>query len=93
MDGRMVVGITVVGEDRQGIVATFTNFVFAKGGNIEEISQNVIQGTFGMYVEASFPEMDTASFDAELGRAGREGGGWTSTSTMPPRPRRGSPSS
>lgn len=74
MDGRMVVGITVVGEDRQGIVAAFTNFVFAKGGNIEEISQNVIQGTFGMYVEASFLEMDTASFDAELGRlAEREG--------------------
>ena len=63
---RMVVGITVVGEDRQGIVAAFTNFVFAKGGNIEEISQNVIRGTFGMYVEASFAEMDAASFDAEL---------------------------
>lgn len=63
---RMVVGITVVGEDRQGIVAAFTNFVFAKGGNIEEISQNVIRGTFGMYVEASFGEMDAAAFDAEL---------------------------
>lgn len=63
---RMVVGITVVGEDRQGIVAAFTNFVFAKGGNIEEISQNVIRGTFGMYVEASFGEMDAASFDMEL---------------------------
>lgn len=63
---RMVVGITVVGEDRQGIVAAFTNFVFAKGGNIEEISQNVIRGTFGMYVEASFGELDAASFDAEL---------------------------
>ncbi len=63
---RMVVGITVVGDDRQGIVAAFTNFVFAKGGNIEEISQNVIRGTFGMYVEASFGEMDTASFDADL---------------------------
>ena len=63
---RMVVGITVVGDDRQGIVAAFTNFVFAKGGNIEEISQNVIRGTFGMYVEASFEEMDTASFNADL---------------------------
>lgn len=63
---RMVVGITVVGDDRQGIVAAFTNFVFAKGGNIEEISQNVIRGTFGMYVEASFGEIDTASFDADL---------------------------
>lgn len=63
---RMVVGITVVGEDRQGIVAAFTNFVFAKGGNIEEINQNVIRGTFGMYVEASFAEMNAASFDMEL---------------------------
>jgi len=30
--GKTVVGITVVGKDREGIVATFTNFAFSKGG-------------------------------------------------------------
>ena len=40
---KTVIGITVVGEDREGIVATFTNFVFSKGGNIEKVNQNVIK--------------------------------------------------
>lgn len=59
------VGITIVGDDREGIVATFTGFVFNKGGNIEAVSQNVIRGLFGMYIEASFPA-DAPSFDLEL---------------------------
>ena len=51
---KTVVGITVVGKDREGIVATFTNFAFSKGGNIEKVNQNVIKGLFGMYLEVSF---------------------------------------
>lgn len=63
---KAMVGITVVSKDRKGIVATITNFVFTRGGNIENINQNVIQGLFGMYVEASFQDLDIDSFDAEL---------------------------
>jgi formyltetrahydrofolate deformylase len=64
---KTVIGITVVGEDREGIVATFTNFVFSKGGNIEKVNQNVIKGLFGMYLEASFTKkIDVASFDLEI---------------------------
>ncbi|NRA05036.1 MAG: formyltetrahydrofolate deformylase [Nitrosopumilus sp.] len=51
---KMVVGITVVGKDREGIVAAFTNFVFSEGGNIEKVNQNIIKGLFGMYLEISF---------------------------------------
>lgn len=69
-----LVGITVVGKDREGIVAAFTNFVFAKKGNIESISQNVIRGLFGMYVEASFQDMDEVAFDEELLRLARKEG-------------------
>ena len=36
------VGITVVGKDREGAVAAFTNMVFDEGGNVEKISQNVV---------------------------------------------------
>ena len=43
---KIVVGITVVGKDREGIVATFTNFAFSKGGNIEKVNQNVIKKSF-----------------------------------------------
>jgi len=64
---KTVIGITVVGEDREGIVATFTNFVFSKGGNIEKVNQNVIKGLFGMYLEASFTKsINVDNFDSEI---------------------------
>ena len=51
---RTVIEVTVVGKDRKGIVADITNFIFRKGGNIEQINQNVVRGLFGMQLEASF---------------------------------------
>ena len=64
---KTVVGITVVGKDREGIVAVFTNFAFSKGGNIEKVNQNVIKGLFGMYLEASFSKtVDVKKFDVEI---------------------------
>ncbi len=64
---KTVVGITVVGKDREGIVATFTNFVFSRGGNIEKVNQNVIKGLFGMYLEASFTKnLDVKNFNSEI---------------------------
>tara|TARA_B100000959_G_C14812347_1_gene554341 strand:+ start:98 stop:946 length:849 start_codon:yes stop_codon:yes gene_type:complete len=64
---KTLVGITVVGKDREGIVASFTNFVFEKKGNLEKVNQNVIKGLFGMYLEASFTKkIDVAKFDLDL---------------------------
>ena len=64
---KTVVGITVVGKDREGIVAAFTNFVFSKGGNIEKVNQNVIKKIFGMYLEVSFSKkLDIKKFDIEI---------------------------
>ena len=64
---KTVVGITVVGKDREGIVATFTNFAFSKGGNIEKVNQNVIKGLFGMYLEVSFSKsVDVKKFDFDI---------------------------
>lgn len=67
--------ITVVGRDRDGVVAAFTRFVFKKQGNIEKIDQNVIRGLFGMYLEVSFAKKpDVAGFNRGLQRlAGRYG--------------------
>ena len=72
---KTVLGITIVGKDREGIVAIFTNFAFSKGGNIEKINQNVIKGLFGMYLEVSFSKaIDVTRFDVEIqGLAKREG--------------------
>ena len=64
---KTVIGITVVGKDREGIVAAFTNFVFENGGNIEKVNQNVIKGLFGMYLEASFTKsVDVMKFDSGI---------------------------
>ncbi len=64
---KTVVGITVVGKDREGIVATFTNFAFSKGGNIEKVNQNVIKNLFGMYLEVSFSKkLNVKKFDIEI---------------------------
>ena len=64
---KTVVGITVVGKDREGIVATFTNFAFSRGGNIEQVNQNVIKNLFGMYLEVSFSKkLDVKKFDIEI---------------------------
>jgi len=64
---KTVIGITVVGADREGIVASFTNFVFSMGGNIEKVNQNVIKGLFGMYLEASFTKnINAEKFDSEI---------------------------
>jgi len=70
---KTVVGITVVGEDREGIVATFTNFVFSQGGNIEKVNQNVIKGLFGMYLEASFTKnINIKKFDSDIQKLARK---------------------
>lgn len=67
------IGITIVGKDREGIVAAFTNFIFQKNGNIEKVNQNVIKGLFGMHLEASFSkEIDVKKFDSELQNLGRQ---------------------
>ncbi len=64
---KTVVGITIVGNDKEGIVAAFTNFAFSKGGNIEQVNQNVIKGLFGMYLEVSFSKnIDIKKFDSEI---------------------------
>jgi len=70
---KTIVGITVVGKDREGIVAQFTNFVFQKHGNIEKVNQNVIKGLFGMYLEVSFTsKMNFKKLDSELQKLGKK---------------------
>ena len=56
---RTLVELTVVGRDRKGVVASFTNLIFKHGGNIESVNQNVVSGLFGMHLGARF----SRSFD------------------------------
>ena len=73
MKKKTVIGITVVGKDREGIVAAFTNFAFSKGGNIEKVNQNVIKGLFGMYLEVSFAKaINVKKFDSDIQRLAKK---------------------
>ena len=70
---KTIVGITVVGKDREGIVAQFTNFVFQKKGNVEKVNQNVIKGLFGMYLEVSFTsKINFKQLDSGLKKLGKK---------------------
>ena len=70
---RIRIGITVVGKDREGIVASFTNFIFQRDGNIERVNQNVIKGLFGMHLEAAFSKkINIKKFDKELQDLGKK---------------------
>ncbi|MDN5867158.1 MAG: formyltetrahydrofolate deformylase [Candidatus Nitrosocosmicus sp.] len=66
------VEVTIVGKDKEGIVADTTNYIFRNGGNIEKINQNVVKGLFGMHLEASFPTIDKSKMQKELDELGRK---------------------
>jgi formyltetrahydrofolate deformylase len=63
---RTIIEVTVVGKDREGVVADITNFIFRNGGNIEKINQNVVRGLFGMQLEASFHKLNRTEIDDGL---------------------------
>ena len=70
---KTIVGITVVGKDREGIVAKFTSSVFEKDGNVEKVNQNVIKGLFGMYLEVSFAsKINFKKLDSDLQKLGKK---------------------
>ena len=72
---KTIVGITVVGKDREGmgIVAKFTSFVFENGANVEKANQNVIKGLFGMYLEVSFTsKINFKKLDLDLQKLGKK---------------------
>ncbi len=70
---RVLADITVVGEDKKGVVATITNYIFKEQGNIEKINQNVIRGLFGMQLQASFANsIDKTKFKKDLKKIGKQ---------------------
>jgi formyltetrahydrofolate deformylase len=60
---KTLIEVTVVGNDRKGVVADITNFIFKIGGNIEQVNQNVVRGLFGMQLEASFETVNRKKID------------------------------
>jgi formyltetrahydrofolate deformylase len=70
---RTFVELSVVGKDKKGVVASFTNLLFKNGGNIESVNQNVVRGLFGMQLQASFAKgVDEEFLTREFRKLGRE---------------------
>jgi formyltetrahydrofolate deformylase len=59
--------VTVLGKDRTGAVAAFTNFLFKEGGNIEGLVEQVNRREFHMTLSASW---QAAKFDRQAIAAG-----------------------
>jgi formyltetrahydrofolate deformylase len=46
--------ITVIGRDKTGVIARFTNGLFQEGANIEALEEQVTRGEFSMILQASW---------------------------------------
>lgn len=60
--------VTVIGKDKSGVIARVGQFLFERGGNIEELDQHVTHGLFTMHLEVSWPAeaYDQAAMEAGL---------------------------
>lgn len=66
--------ITVVGNDRVGIIAKVCTYLAENGVNILDISQTIVQGYFNMMMitDASASSKDIGELSGELEELGKE---------------------
>jgi formyltetrahydrofolate deformylase len=50
--------ITVIGQDKTGVVAKITNFLFLQKANIEALEEQVTRGQFSMTLQTSWRESE-----------------------------------
>lgn len=59
--------ITVIGEDKKGVIAQVTNYVFENGANIEDIDQKVIKNLFQMIMHIDIADIKISHEEFEKG--------------------------
>jgi formyltetrahydrofolate deformylase len=59
--------LTVIGQDKTGVIARVTNFLFEQHANIEALEEQVTRGQFSMTLQASWKPAD---WNPDLVRAG-----------------------
>jgi len=66
--------LTVIGDDKAGVIARICQSLFECGGNIEELDQHVTHGLFTMHLEVSWPASGHTEREMRegLGRIGSE---------------------
>ena len=65
---------TVIGQDKAGVIARICAFLFERGGNIEELDQQVTHGLFTMHLEVSWPASGASAAQMRDGLAAVVGG-------------------
>ncbi len=65
MYNRKYTEITVIGNDKKGVIARFTMFLFKNNVNIEDLDQNVIKGMFSMTLHADTSNMSCSKKQLE----------------------------
>ncbi|MBF8270561.1 MAG: amino acid-binding protein [Gammaproteobacteria bacterium] len=59
--------ISVIGEDRPGILAAVSDLLYARGCNIEDVSQTILQSVFGaLFIVSTTVEMKAEQLQAVL---------------------------
>lgn len=66
--------ITVVGQDKPGIIATVSNILFKNDINILDISQTIMEQMFTMIMMVDMPNTASKVVSAELESAAKEMG-------------------
>ena len=65
--------VTVIGNDRPGIVAGVTKILFDLGCNLEDVSSTILRGHFSMMLVIRVPEeVDPATIEERLGPVARD---------------------
>lgn len=62
-----IVKITVIGDDKKGVIADVTSFLFENGANIEDIDQKVIKNLFQMVLKADISDIKISRDDLASG--------------------------
>lgn len=61
--------LTAIGADRPGLVDEVSEFIFARGGNIEDSRMVNLRGQFAMMVLIGALEQTISRLKSEIGRA------------------------
>lgn len=59
--------ITVIGRDKEGVIARITGFLFEQGANIEALDEQVTRGQFSMTLQASWDPNGLKRSEMRLG--------------------------
>ncbi len=71
-EGRPI-AVTVIGDDRPGIVAAVSKALFEAGCNLEDVSSTILRGHFSMVLIVRAPQgTDVAELEERVGKVGDE---------------------